>query len=104
MRHSKGIDYFGKEIIIGIRKKVLFHRQSIPFFKNSFINMKGVYAVKNNNQKFIGKILAILGVPLLIIGIVATAISATNFSIVLTLLGMALGGIAFILLSDIFAG
>lgn len=63
--------------------------------------MKGVCAVKNAGIKKLGKVLAVLGVPMLAIGTIATAISSSDLSITAALLGIAFSGLAFIFLSDI---
>ena len=58
--------------------------------------------MKNNDCKKIGKVFASVGVPLLIIGSVATSFSATNLTVISALVGMAFSGIAFIFLSGMF--
>ena len=55
----------------------------------------------NKGQKNLGKALAIIGAPMLIIGIVATAVSSTELSLIVALVGMAFAGLAFILCSDV---
>ena len=55
----------------------------------------------NKGLKKLGNALAILGAPMLIIGFLATAVSASTLSLTIALVGIAFSGLAFILLSDI---
>lgn len=59
--------------------------------------------MKNNNCKKLGIFFAGIGVPLLIIGIVATAFSPTDLSVLCALVGIAFSGLAFIIISGMLS-